>query len=318
MVDFTFEQRKEMLELITKEQRDFIENYLKRGHKTLFTRFMQSEKISVIKMTDAIVLEEDEQQAEGWQIIKRFDHGLGNRAGKCACGKTLRYEFVVEHVVTKKQIHYGKTHLASFLNIDERDVNTIIDGLHVIDYEADELLMKIQQDDYGYEILDYLDAETTLAKDIQEHIDHHVPLLDRQIRRLRDMIRINKRSTIPTPVTMPVTNSVIDTPFKQSFYRKETNEFLKQYIETEVLSREKIAEIAYQLVLRGENSATTISHIIRNNYNVNKDYSLSVSRRPRIYPTVLSGLHSYAEEGLIYHDQESSGIKDSHFFPNPL
>lgn len=105
MEKLTLEKRKELLEIITKEQRDFIENNLKRGYKTLFARFMQSEKISVIKMTDDIALEEIERQAEDWQIIDRFDYGLGNRLGKCACGKTLRYEFVVEHVVTKKRMN---------------------------------------------------------------------------------------------------------------------------------------------------------------------------------------------------------------------
>lgn len=186
------------------------------------------------------------------------------------------------------------------------------------------MLIKIEQDNYGYEILDYIDKETTLPKDIQEHIAYHVPLLDTQIRRLRKLINKppNKQSTTP------VTNSVISTLLKNSMNRqetstfpeklKETNTFLEQRRETAKLSNDEIAEIAYQLVLRGETSATTISHIIRDNYNVNKEYSLSLSRRPRIYATVLSGLHSYADKGLIYHDRESSGIKDSYFFPNPL
>ena len=188
MVNITLEERKELLKLVTEKQREFIEEKLKIGRKTLFMRFMQSEKVSVIKMTDDITLEEIEKQSQDWHIVDYLDYGLGNRAGKCACGRTLRYEFIIEHAITKKRIHYGKDHLADFLNIDVSDVNAIINGLHEVNYDADELLLKIQNDEYGYEIIDSLSDEAVISTDIQAHLDHNVPLLDRQIKRLLKII----------------------------------------------------------------------------------------------------------------------------------
>ncbi|MFF5996546.1 hypothetical protein AAGS61_17685 [Lysinibacillus sp. KU-BSD001] len=319
MVNFTFKKRKELLELLTEQQREFIEENLKVGRKTLFMRFMQSEKVSVIKMTDDITLEEIEKQSQDWKIVDYRDYGLGNRAGKCACGKTLRYEFIVEHAITKKRIHYGKDHLADFLNIDVSDIDAIINGLHEVNYEADELLLKIQNNEYGYEIIELLSNEVVIPTDVQVHLDHNVPLLDRQIKRLLKMLEVQyleeQRRT-----QFEKFKQIMENVKKQKYKDKldVVQSVNEQFIFTNKLTTVDIAEIAYQFVVNGISSATTISHIIRDHYNVPKEYSKSVSRRPRIYADVLRALHSYAEKGLIYHDKESSGIKDSYFFPSPL
>ena len=312
MVNLTINKRKELLEHVSEKQREFIEEKLKIGRKTSFMRFIESEKVSVIKMTDDITLEEIEKQAQDWHIVDYHDYGLGNRAGKCACGRTLRYEFIVEHSITKKRIHYGKDHLADFFNINVSDINAVINGIHEVNLEADELLLKIQNNEYGYEIIELLPNEAIISTDVQAHLDYHVPLLDCQIKRLLKTIEVLN-------------------------IRKQYEQVIKEYEKTEYSDkleiihsvneqfhlmnqegRVDIAAVAYQFVLKNISSATMISHIIRDYYNVSKEYSMSVSGRPRIYADVLRGLHSYAEKGLIYHDHESSGIKDSYFFPRPL
>jgi len=176
-------EREQMLSLISTEQQDFLVNELKRGRRTIFENAMRDEKISAIKSVD-ISLEDHELTVTDWMITDFIDFGFGNLAGQCACKRRLRYQFTVEHQKTGKMIQYGKDHLSTFLNIDVRDINGVIDELNNIDHELDELLWKIKHDDFGYENYEKVPDKTVVSKIIVKHIDINVPLLDRQIYRL--------------------------------------------------------------------------------------------------------------------------------------
>ena len=101
-------EREQILSVLTAEQRDFLENEVKRGRKTVFENFMRDEKITAIKLADEIKLEDDEMNVVDWRISDYVDFGLGNREGRCACNRRLRYMFTVEHQKTGKRIQYGK------------------------------------------------------------------------------------------------------------------------------------------------------------------------------------------------------------------
>lgn len=182
------EERNQLLALVTDQQRDFLMNHLKRGRETIFARFMMSEKVHAIIAADDIELKDNEQDVVDWKIINYVDHGFGNRDGKCACGRTLRYEFTVQHTKSKKTITYGKDHLAQFLNLNVSDIDSVMTNIRFIDYELDELLLKINSKDYGYEILQELEGKIEIPKDIQEHVDVKVPLMDSHIRRIERLI----------------------------------------------------------------------------------------------------------------------------------
>ena len=303
------EERNALFLEIPKQQRQFIEEHVRRGYKTRFAHFMFLDKASVIKTTDNVTLESIEQQVAGWEIVDYRDYGLGNRFGKCACGRSLRYEFIVEHALTKKQIQYGKFHLADFFNISVSDIQGIIDGLQVVDYEADELLIKIKQGNYGYEFLDKVSKEITIPLDIKNHIDNNIPLLDSQLKRILQLVK----------------NSVEREQFKQV---QKVQDELKYGVELEVIqsvnaqfahlnksANVNIGEVAYHLVMNGISSAVAISHIIHDFYKVKKGYSQSSIIRPLIYPDVLIALRNYSD---VYFDSESSGVTNSYFFPKEI
>ena len=68
MKGFTVKEREQLLSLVTTEQRDFLENEVKRGRRTIFENAMRDEKITAIKSVDT-ALEEDEKN-----VCRRLDN----------------------------------------------------------------------------------------------------------------------------------------------------------------------------------------------------------------------------------------------------
>lgn len=176
-------EREQLLSVLNAEQRDFLENEVKRGRRTVFENVMRDEKITALKTID-IMLQEDERNVVDWLISDYADFGLRNRGGRCACNLPLRYMFTVEHQKTGKRIQYGKQHLSTFLNIEVKDIDGYINELDRIDHELDELLWKIKDDQYYHEYYERLPDKTVVSESIKKHIEVNVPLLDSQINRL--------------------------------------------------------------------------------------------------------------------------------------
>jgi len=75
-------------------------------------------------------------------------------------------------------------------------------------------------------------------------------------------------------------------------------------------------DIAYSLVLNGQNSAVAISKIMANDFGFDKRFSISVMKRPYIYMDVLLALKKQVDNGNLIMD-ESSNIEDCIFYVNP-
>nr|WP_106782912.1 hypothetical protein [Lysinibacillus timonensis] len=334
------EERSQLLETVTEQQRDFLNHKVKRGRETIFANFMLSEKVHAIMSADDIELQENELDVVDWKIVHYDDHGLGNRHGKCACGRSLRYEFTVQHLKTKKTITYGKDHLAQFLNLNVSDIDAVMNNLRVVDFELDELLCKIKHDDYGYELVDELEGKIEIPKDIQEHVNAEIPLLNRQIRRLEKQIQqfeteeASKRHQALTT----------ERNEKQAAEQKARNEQIETYLKAKKLIQQRfeielkekqtkqqqvmdavnqqlppnahLGEMAFAFIQNGITSATEISHLIRDYYNVDKKVSTSANQRPYIYMEVLHSLMAYTDQGYLTFDEEASSIEDCIFYMN--
>ncbi|TSI05779.1 hypothetical protein [Lysinibacillus sp. BW-2-10] len=326
-------ERNELLFLVTDEQKEYLLNQVKRGRRTIFGNIMIEEKVQAIKSVD-IDLQEDERNIEDWDIVDYVDFGPGNRLGKCACGITLRYMFTVQHKGTNKTITYGKDHLSAFLNLPIKDIDAVMAGLKTIDYELDELLVKIRDDDYGYEIVAEIPEEIELPKNIKEHVEHHIPLLNRQIKKIER--EVNKYYTKELE---KVKNEQREAERVEAAKRAQTylkaREILRERNELEqkekhardqkilestrhllVSPNPTIAEIAYSLVLNGVSSANEISRITREYFHVDKRLSTGTLQRSYIYMDVVLALMNEAENGTLYFDKESSGIDDCYFYPS--
>lgn len=326
-------ERNELLSLVTDEQKGYLLNKVKRGRRTIFGNIMVEEKVQAIRSVD-IDLQEDERNVEDWDIIDYVDFGPGNRLGKCACGITLRFMFTVQHKETNKTITYGKDHLRAFLNLPIKDIEAVMAGLKTIDYELDELLVKIKDDDYGYEILEGIPEEIELPINIKEHVEYHIPLLNRQIKKIEREVNkyyaeeLEKAKNEQLKAERVEATKRVEAYLKakeilRERYEKEQKE--KQDREQRILettrnlldsSNATIAEIAFSLVLNGVSSATEISHITREYFNVDKRISMGTFQRPYIYIDIVLALMNEAEKGTLYFDKESSGINDCYFYPS--
>ena len=353
----SYTERERLLSLVTPEQRDFLENELQRGRRTIFENAMRDEKITAIKSVDTD-LEATEKKVFDWNITDYIDFGFGNLEGQCACGRRLRYQFTVQHQKTGKTIQYGKDHLSTFLNISVRDIDGVINELDKIDHELDELLWKMNEDDYGYEYYEKIPDKTVVSKSILKHIEVNIPLFDRQIKRLKALFEqqmeaiLEEKLKIQRQLELEKRLQEREQLEKRLKEQKEIAAKLenerKAYLEVELqrIQKEneekekkrlekkqqdaarieatkelvgfgaKFEEIAYSLVLNGVHSAVEISHIMVNNFNVNKEISASTLGRPYIYFDVVLALRKQVEKGNLLMD-ESSNIEDCIFFVNP-
>lgn len=314
-------ERDRLLSLASEEQQDFLLNKVKRGRKTIFGNIMMNEKINAIRSVD-ITLTQDEKDVMDWDIIDFVDFGKGNRLGKCACGISLRFMFTVQHNKTGKTIEYGKVHLSDFLNINVKDINGLINNLYVIDYELDELLQKIESNDYGYEIYEQVSKKIDVSEDIKHHIQANVPLLERQINRLySDFKKLRDEEW------KAERKAFLETERQRQLLQKEQQEKMlreKRERDRDILETSKgqlhlsatFDEIAYSLVLSGVNSAVEISHIMVNHFGVDKRKSVSTMERPYIYFDILVALTKQVENGNLFLDEESD-MNDCIFIVNP-
>ncbi|WEA41822.1 hypothetical protein [Lysinibacillus fusiformis] len=354
---FSSDERKQILSLLTVEQRDFLENEVKRGRKTIFENFMRDEKITAIKSVDTI-LQEDERDVVDWLIADYVDFGLGNRGGRCACKLPLRYMFTVEHQKTGKRIQYGKNHLSTFLNIEVKDIDGYINELDNIDHELDELLRKITENQYYHEYYERIPDKLSVPGSIKKHIEVNIPLLDTQINRLikyfdkqmeewkieqarmQHEVELEKRQEENKRIEKLIEEKRKIEVMLESANRGQAEAELKRQQLKEVrekrLEQERIEknaksveatkaqlgngatfeDIAYTLVLNGQNSAVDISFIMTNDFGCDKRMSVSTMHRPYIYYDVLLALKKQVDNGSLIMD-ESSNVVDCIFYVNP-
>jgi hypothetical protein len=186
------EQRDMIQNSLTEEQKEFLQNKLKRGYRTIFANEMARMK-GIMLPLDADP-EEIEQLLDEWVLVDFIDSGVVTTDTPCECGRPLRYQYTVEHQSTGRKLKFGQTHLQEHTGLNPQTVRDIIKGFGNIDYELDELLVKINTDWSLDKALTDIKLPTDLSLislplDIQKHIDLQLPLLDRQFMRMKKLLR---------------------------------------------------------------------------------------------------------------------------------
>ncbi|UIJ70007.1 DUF3895 domain-containing protein (plasmid) [Bacillus cereus] len=180
--------RSTIFDALTEKQKDFLEQYVKRGKKTAFANVMALDKGIVLPnhATDA----EIQTILDEWVLIEYIDNGERNANTPCECGRPLRYQYIVQHQTTKETRRFGITHFAEHTGLPAHIVKQIKDGFAAIDYERDELLMKLQNHWCLEDELSYLPEGFSFPADIHQQLDLGLPLLDTQCKRLRKEISL--------------------------------------------------------------------------------------------------------------------------------
>ncbi|AGN70664.1 hypothetical protein ACVNS2_13355 [Paenibacillus caseinilyticus] len=184
--DITVEQRDAVYASLSPEQRQFLSEGMLRGRRTAFAMTLARAKGAVIP--NEATYEEIEHLLEDWVYTGYTDAGRISAEHSCLCGRPLRYQHRVQHKVTGQVLHFGIEHLKQHLGMDAKTVAAILKGFEVLDAERDELLSKVHSG-WTLESQVAVPDGLKLPADIQAHLDLGLPLLDKQLARLKVKIR---------------------------------------------------------------------------------------------------------------------------------
>ncbi|WP_226657793.1 DUF3895 domain-containing protein [Guptibacillus hwajinpoensis] len=179
----TNSQRDELFQELKKNQQFYVMNTLKRGKKTVFANVIAKSKGRMIP--NGATDEEIGMLLDDWILEDYVDAGAVSEEVKCECGRALRYQYIVRHVKTGEMRHFGMNHFEEHTGLPATIVKEVVQGFTKIDYELDELLLKMQNGSPTYDIPEGLN----LPADMKEPLSLHLPLLDRQEKRLNSLIR---------------------------------------------------------------------------------------------------------------------------------
>lgn len=166
-------------------QKDVLDNHVKRGMQTQWLNRMAKHIGQAIPEEDLHNPEAAMDKYLEWKLIEYIDAGHVDPNLRCECGRPLRRQFTVLKTATGEVIRFGITHFEQETGLDPKTVREVTTGLKSIDKERDEILWKVS---IGWEIPDIPDTIQVPA-DIQIQLDVGLPLLERQMEKLRRLIR---------------------------------------------------------------------------------------------------------------------------------
>ncbi|MCU5081019.1 hypothetical protein OB985_26170, partial [Bacillus cereus] len=257
-------ERDLILGTLSYEQKKYLSEFLKRGKRTAFASVLAQQKGNNSQ-------EDADHISVQWTLLDFIDAGTISDELKCECGRSLRYQYIVKNLSTGKVLKFGKSHFQEHTNIPADIVKDVINGMLQIDYELDEILIKLKNN-WSLELNEgiILPADLDIPLDIQIHLDLQLPLLEKQIQRLLSCMDKNRNFPSTNNVNGQKNNLIKDTEqislfeegtlnnkneeefylkskCNQSFHEYLDNnekEFINKYIEeTDIISTRLLCEL---------------------------------------------------------------------------
>jgi hypothetical protein len=305
-------ERDEILSQLSETQKVFLQEKMKRGRKTVFTNVLAKEKASSF---------DDDQDGENvalkWDLLDYLDGGPNWRTDTsyyCECGRQLRYQYIIKNLETNEIKKFGLTHFEVHTGIPANLAKAVKDGIDAIDFELDEILQKI---DSGWNIsvegIHEIPQEIEIPNDIKEHFENDVPLLDRQVFRLKEKIYEHKRqqewqqrqNKIAEMRQIPTKTKVINHRQNTTAVKNEVYSVVKSRrnlpINISSIPLEKRLQDAVQSFIYENNHENfKVSHLcdyLIEHYDA--DSSTFSSGKLKIYPHVSLYLDFLAKKGFI-------------------
>ncbi|MGE6618378.1 DUF3895 domain-containing protein [Bacillus mycoides] len=291
--------RLNILDSLTEKQKDFLQQHVKRGKKTVFANVMALDKGIVLPehATDT----EIQMILDEWVLIEYIDNGKRNADTPCECGRPLRYQYIVQHQTTKETRRFGITHFAEHTGLPAHIVKQIKDGFAAIDYERDELLVKLQNHWCLDDELSHFPNGFILPTDLKQQLDAGIPLLDTQFKRIRIEISLFLQELhTPPRQTEPIQDigmasdsngQVVLDLFQEIDYSIEQQENISYD-----LTYEHQKAIEYYLQ-KGVTSAWVLCELLVKEHNAPKDRY--ATRKPKMYVPVCMYLDELVKQGAI-------------------
>lgn len=284
---------------LTEKQKDFLEQHVKRGKKTAFANVMALDKGIVLPehATDT----EIQAILDEWVLIEYIDNSERNADTPCECGRSLRYQYIVQHQTTKETRCFGITHLAEHTGLPTHIVKQIKDGFAAIDYERDELLVKLQNHWCLDDELSHFPNGFILPTDLKQQLDAGIPFLDTQLKRLRKEISLFLQELhTPPRQTEPIqgigmasdsNGQVVLDLFQEIDYSIEQQENIPCDLTYE---HQKAIESYLQ---KGVTSAWVLCELLVKEHNAPKDRYATI--KPKMYVPVCMYLDELVKQGTI-------------------
>lgn len=239
------EERDLLLKELTEEQQNFLTEQLIRSRRTVFANALIKQKgMHIPEDADP---DDIEALLSEWIYTGVIDAGQVSPDLRCECGRPLRYQHHVKHKSTGEVKKFGIEHLKEHLGIDSAAVSLIKKGFDAIDYEMDELLLKVKNN----WTMDPDLLNQTLPEDILSHMKLNLPLLDRQVnklKRLRNLKTIQEMIPVHKPEHTKYIGQDLFNEFKEpSSVSNNLPDHLKQvtlqYLENGVRSARILCEL---------------------------------------------------------------------------
>ncbi|KUP22050.1 hypothetical protein [Paenibacillus sp. DMB5] len=179
----TSEERQNIILKLTQPQKNALQVFSKISQKSYFANVLASHK-----GTERYVF-------EGF-----IDHGVVSNGVTCLCGKSLRYEFILNDVRENRSISLGRTHFQRELDIPDHIARLVTKGLHIINIELDEILYRFENNEIELpeSILKHI-HRIELPMEIQCLRNAQLPLLGRHKEYLFDHTKKYRQPKKPLP-----------------------------------------------------------------------------------------------------------------------
>ncbi len=320
----TQSERDSLLDTLSETQKEFIVHFMKRGKRTQFSNLIAKWK------AESKSEEGTEDTASNWEVIDYIDAGPDwSAAGlQCECGRKLRRQYIVSNKITGVTNKFGRDHFQDHTNISPELAKSIIKGFDKIDFEMDEILIKIMDGwSLENEWLPPIPEDMVFPKDIAEHLENDIPLLERQINRLRYEIRKHLKEREDNEQAKRFEeqkriNDIKRVP-KENIFKKESQENPYEHSERQQteqplpipnrnmksvdfdkmrLSLPKEHQVAIREIINkcpsDDISTLAICWEIINNYGANNEM-YATNKKPKIYMDVQLLMNVLVEEGVL-------------------
>jgi len=300
-VILTTKERDRILNSLDDTQADFLQLHLKRGKKTVFANYMARDKGLVFP--EDVPSEEIEILLDEWILEDFIDNGFVNPETPCECGRPLRYQYIVKHKGTGTVRRFGITHFEEHTGIPPNLIKVIVNGFNFIDYELDELLYKIGTGWQLQDELPFIPDDYSFPKDMQQHVNANVPLLNRQVKRLKlaYIAALEEEQLLRRQIEVEVRstqNNIIDeeqAPWQETFFENQDLPVIEIGHKDFVIAEYR--DVIKKYLDQGISSARVICELLIKEHRASRErYSTS---KPKIYPSVCMHLETLVKQGNI-------------------
>lgn len=178
------------------EQKNVLDEHIKMGMKSKWLNVLAKNKGAVLTAEELENPDKAMEKLLDWVLLDYEDSLFINPNTKCECGRSLRYRYTVLHKSTNKIYKLGSVHFEQHTGLSPELVRLIKKGITEVNLERTEILSKVIE---KWTMNFQIPSSITVPRDMEKQLSVDLPLLDRQIKRLRHLINMHNKGIEKKP-----------------------------------------------------------------------------------------------------------------------